>query len=119
MRNEVTIICQLDQLGVPRVPAVLGGVWRTIPVAVTSRTGSSHHVDIRVVATVARICGPDFENLGRAVGFVDQMVTVRIARLEGRTVTCAQDLFAGVGNESQLPLYNPDKLILVTVPMAL
>ena len=53
------------------------------------------------------------------VGFVDQMMTIRITGLEGSTVARPQDLLASVGHEGQLALDHPNKLVLMAMPVAL
>jgi membrane dipeptidase len=98
---------------------LLDGVRRAIAVAVARRSGSGHHVDIRVDTLVSRIGSADFEDLGRAVGSVDQVVAIWITRLEGRTVAWPQELFAGVGYEGQLAFHNPNELVIMAMPVAL
>src|ERR1700680_1609354 len=101
----------------PAATLFLNGIRRSIAVGIPSLVGD--HIDVRVGATVLRIAGADFEYSSGPARFIDQMMPIGIPTPERGAVPGAQCFFAGVGDERQLTLEHPDKLVLVAVPVTL
>ena len=99
--------------------SLLQRVWRAVAMEVGLDAGFGHHIDVGIDATVGGIGVAYLQDPGRAAGFVDQVVAVGVAGLEGGAFTGAQNLLAGVGDQGQLTLHHPDEFVVVTVPVTL
>src|SRR5689334_14642193 len=61
----------------------------------------------------------DLQHHRVAVGAVDQMMAVGIARFEGGAIARPQLLLPAIGNEGQLTLDHHDEFVLMAVPVPL
>jgi hypothetical protein len=77
------------------------------------------HIDIRINAAVLRIAVADLEYLGRAAGFIDQVVTIGVAASERGAVSGPQHFLATVGDQCQLALEHPHQFVLKGMPVTL
>src|SRR5262249_21396704 len=75
-------------------------------------------VVVRVVRQVARRAVADLEIERVARGTIDQVVAVLLAGREAGAAARRQGLLAGVGDQHQLALDDPDELVLQGVPVA-
>lgn len=81
--------------------------------------GIGDHIDIGVDATVLRIRVPNFKYPCGPAGFINQVMAIRIITPERSAVTGAQCFFASVGDQAQLTVQHPDKLIFAVMPVTL
>ena len=56
------------------------------------------HIDIRINAAVLRIAVADLQYLGRAAGFIDEVVAVGVAASERGAISGPQHFLATVGD---------------------
>src|SRR5471030_2411220 len=78
-----------------------------------------HHVDVGIAAEIIGTAGADFQIGGIAIRPVDEVVAIGHPLGKGGAVTCAQDLFAPIGDQDQFARQQIDQLVLDAVPMTL